>query len=278
MSSAPAIPAAEIYTWRSGSGLRPERPDQPAPAALLVADSWLVLDGQSRGLESHRSRFTRACTAAGGVAPLDVGGYWQAMLAVMPRTGAWFPRLELVSGEGGRRLRLQVRPAPARQSDVTVLARRGDPRRFPRRKGPDLGLLAELGRRAADAGAGEALLTTRSGIVLEGTRSGLLWWENDTLCVVDPALRRLRSVTVELIVRAATARGITVAPRRRRVADLAGREVWLVNALHGIRPVSAWVGSTIEPGAASRAEYWREWWEGAAVSLPDSRHFEIAAS
>ena len=38
---------------------------------------------------------------------------------------------------------------------------------------------------------------------------------------------------------------------------LSGCEVWLVNAVHGIRPVAAWSGGELQAGAATRAEGWQ---------------------
>ena len=43
------------------------------------------------------------------------------------------------------------------------------------------------------------------------------------------------------------------APRR---SELAGRETWLVSALHGIRAVTRWVGGR-RAGAATRAATWQ---------------------
>ncbi|GLY70564.1 aminotransferase class IV [Amycolatopsis taiwanensis] len=266
-------PATGLYAWRRGSGLRP---DGDEAARLLVADSWLVQDGASRGLDLHRARFTAGCAGTGEAKLSEVDSFWSAMLGLLPRRGDWFPRVELVSAADGHRLRLRVRPAPARTTEVAVWAGRGDPRAVPQRKGPDLDLLGGLRREAAEVGAGEALLTTPSGLVLESSQSGLLWWEDDTLCVPGPRLRVLPSVTVALIRRTAARQGITVAARRRRLADLAGREVWLANALHGIRPVSGWVGSTVEAGPSVRAPHWQRWWAAAAVALPrtPARPFE----
>lgn len=254
-----------LYAWQPDTGLRRDRPDR---ATLLAADSWLVQEGTCRGLDLHRARFTGACADAGSYQS-EVDGFWPDMLDLLPRTGNWFPRVELVRVPDGHRLRLRIRGAPPRAREITVWAGRGDPRAVPRRKGPDLELLNTLSHEAAEAGAGEALLTTPSGLVLEGSRSCLLWWEGTTLCVPDARLRVLPSITGALIRHAAAEQGITVASRRRRLPDLAGREVWLANALHGIRAVTAWIGSPITPGEAVRAPSWQRWWDAAAVPLPE---------
>jgi branched-subunit amino acid aminotransferase/4-amino-4-deoxychorismate lyase len=118
-------------------------------------------------------------------------------------------------------------------------------------------------------GADEALLTTRSGLVLEATNSSVLWWEGPCLCMPSPGLRILPGVTAGLIQESAARLGTRMGHRRRRVPDLAGCEVWLVNALHGIRTVSTWVGTSVVAGPALRAPEWQARLEGCAEPLPE---------
>ncbi|MEU6353979.1 aminotransferase class IV, partial [Streptomyces sp. NPDC047072] len=47
-------------------------------------------------------------------------------------------------------------------------------------------------------------------------------------------------------------------------------EVWLVNALHGIRPVTAWTGGPTKAGPATRATKWRGWLDEIMRPLPDN--------
>jgi len=121
-------------------------------------------------------------------------------------------------------------------------------------------MLGELRDQARAAGADDALLVTPTGELLESGTAGLIWWADDHLCVPDPALPVLPSVTARLIRAAAERQGVAVLPRAARLADLDGRETWLVNALHGVRPVTAWVGAAVTPGPADRAPGWRRWW------------------
>ena len=132
-----------------------------------------------------------------------------------------------------------------------------DPRIAPRTKGPDLARLGELRRRAIEMGADEALLTTSSGIVLEAAYCSLLWWEGDALCMPASSLPILPGVTSRLIRTLARKSGVPVLARKSRALDLHGCETWLVNALHGIRAVNSWVGTSIVAGPASRAEEWQ---------------------
>lgn len=237
---------------------------------LAVADSWLLRDGRVRGLVRHRERFLRACGHSGGPSLRQLVDFWRDVTAALPRTGEWFPRVEL--GAESRELRLLLRHAPPLGTGVRVWAAgQTDPRTVPRRKGPDLDILARVRQRASGAGADEAVLVAPSGVVLEGATSSLLWWEDDTLCLPSPQLPVLAGVTVGLIQERAQRTGVRVAHRERALADLDDREVWLVNALHGIRPVTEWTGGGTElplrAGSAVRAPEWRQWLEGLMEPL-----------
>ncbi|MEU9285877.1 aminotransferase class IV [Streptomyces sp. NPDC048275] len=263
----PAI-AEGLLAWSPGRGL------SSAPLSggrLLVADSWLLRDGRVRGFARHRERFLRACGDCGGPPLRRLVDFWQDMTAALPRTGEWFPRVELAPGAQEPELRLLLRPAPPLGSGLRVWAEgQLDPRTVPRRKGPDLDTLARVRRRASGEGAEEAVLITPSGVVLEGTTSSLLWWEDDTLCLPSPQLPVLAGVTAGLVQDRARQSGIRIAHRERTLADLDGREVWLVNALHGIRPVTGWMSPSERPMRAApavRAVEWRQWLDGIMEPL-----------
>jgi branched-subunit amino acid aminotransferase/4-amino-4-deoxychorismate lyase len=235
----------------------------------LIADSWLVADGRVRGLHRHRRRFFRGCIAVARVPRHQLHAFWNAVVRELPRRGRWFPRVELCAPPRAE-LRLRIRPAPPQGTAIRLWTWNGlDPRKAPRRKGPDLARLAEVRERARMKGADEALLTTRSGLVLEATTSSLLWWEGPYLCMPSPALTVLPGVTAHVLREIAGRSGTQVKYRRRRIRDLDGREVWLVNALHGIRPVTRWVGKSVVAGAAVRASEWQSRLEAEAEPLPE---------
>jgi branched-subunit amino acid aminotransferase/4-amino-4-deoxychorismate lyase len=265
----------DLLAWTTNEALvHDTETDDP----LLVADSWLVEDGCARGVELHRRRFTAACAEAAAVPDTMVAAFWRAALARLPRTGDLFPRAELLGGRRTR-LRIRIRQAPRRHSTIKAwVPDLADPRELPRRKGPDLERLAMLRSAAIAAGADDVLLTDQDGLLLESGTASLLWWEDDTtLCVPDPALPILAGVTARMIREHATRLGITVIHRQARLADLSGRETWLVNALHGIRPVTGWVGSPVVAGAAPRAPEWqRRWLDSATPVHARSRHPEPA--
>jgi branched-subunit amino acid aminotransferase/4-amino-4-deoxychorismate lyase len=220
---------------------------------LLVADSWLIDEGYARAPGAHWARFGGSCLAL-GVDRADLEGFRAAVSAALPMEGRWFPRVELTAA--GLALRIRRAPPPARDARV-IVGPPGDPRRQPRRKGPDLELLAGLRARAREHGADELLLCDARGALIEGALSSLLWWEGDALCTT-PDEHTLPGVTRTLLLAIARRRGVELRVRSPLPADLAGRETWLTSALHGIRVVSAWLAPSQEAGAASHAPAWRE--------------------
>lgn len=246
-----------LFVWTADDGLvQHTLTDDP----LLAADSWLVEAGNMRAFSWHERRFKAACHHAGGVSN-ELDAFWTAATDLLPRRGRWFPRVELTAAEPPQ-LRLRIRPAPDRASQVGVSGIPSrDQRRLPRRKGPDLPWLTNIRGTATKLGAEEALLTTPTGLLLEATTSSILWWEGDILCVPSPAMRLLPGITTSLIQHEARCRGLKVLPRRCHLADLSGREVWLVNALHGIRYVHQWIGGDIAVGQPKHLRAWSRWWE-----------------
>jgi branched-subunit amino acid aminotransferase/4-amino-4-deoxychorismate lyase len=226
---------------------------------LLAADSWLVDDGRVRAVERHWARFEATCREHGA----EPGALRAEVARAVPPRGRWFPRVELrADGE----LAFQVRPAPAREPTVVAwVADVADPRREPRRKGPDLERLAALRERAAAHGASEAVIADGDGRLLEGAFTSLLWWEGETLCAVPDDAPILPGITRALLLDLARAHATPVAQRRPRPQDLASRETWLVSALHGIRAVRAWANGGPPAGDAPRAGGWQRLLDGLAV-------------
>lgn len=225
---------------------------------LQVADSFLVANGKVRGIELHRERFVGSCAAVG----VPAAGFWDEQIGRLPAFGRWFPRFELrMSGE----LAVQLRPAPPIGGRVRVVVHEGpDPRTAPRVKGPDLELLGKL-KESAPHRADEILLLDQDGTVLEAAYSALAWWEDDTLCFPPSDRPLLPSVTAKLLRRIATTQDVAVAEHPITPAELqATSEAWLVNALHGIRPIHAWADSAIDPLPNSHAAAWQSHLESLA--------------
>ncbi len=251
--------ADSLLVWSEAAGLVSAPEQGSAHAPLLAADSWLLHHGAVRGLDLHASRFATACAEGGGVSAATVAAFWAAAVDQLPFTGTWFPRVELASRPRGR-LALRLRSAPPRFQQARVrVSDSVDPRLVPRRKGPDLGVLADWRQAAAAAGADDVLLRTTSGHVVETATSNLLWWADGALCLPSSSLPTLSGVTTRLVQQHARDCGIEVREVCCRLDEFAGRTVWIVNALHGIRYVSAWVGADIPVGPDIDSSLWRAW-------------------
>jgi branched-subunit amino acid aminotransferase/4-amino-4-deoxychorismate lyase len=244
--------------------------DRARPAAsagtgatdIAVAESFLVSDGRARGLELHRRRFERGCAEAGVRPERSLA----AVVAQLPRSGRWFPRIDVVAGG---EVQVTARPALPREPAVVAWVFDGaDPRRAPRRKGPDLGRLGALRSAAAGHGAGEALLCDGDRRLLEGAYTSLVWWEGDDLWAVPDDAPILDGVTRRLLLGLATSDGVEVRYRRPSPAALDGREVWLTSALHGIRAVApSDAPDCLRAGPAPRAAAWQARLEALAEPI-----------
>ncbi|GLY33589.1 aminotransferase class IV [Kineosporia sp. NBRC 101731] len=264
-----AIPPGPLL-WRGPGDFVPAtRPAGPGPP---VADSWLVDEGRCRGIEEHRARFVRSMSMMDAhppsVRPLTSGWvnrFMDDVLAVLPRSGRWFPRVDRTGDE----LTLWIRPAPDLSSEV-VLWGPGvpDPRIRPGVKGPDLPRLADLRRQAALVGAGEALLVSPAGTVLEGALSTVLWWRGDVLYSPPRSDAVLPGVTWGLLDGIAGAWGVETRHENVPPTALEGLETWSVSALHGIRAVTGWRGLDMKAGAACQAPAWQAALLALARPLP----------
>lgn len=268
MSSPAPAPAAVPALWRTGV-LEPREDCDVAPATLEVADSWLVVDGTVRGLELHRERFLGSIPRE-QANELGANAFWDAVIAALPRTGSWFPRVELREQLGAPQLLFRPRPAPALQRSLVLATHSGrDPRTAPSVKGPDLAAMVRLRTEAQSTGADEAVLLSPEGSLVEGATTSILWWEGAELCVVDRALARIPSTTERTILALAAALGIRVEERLARPEHLDGCEVWAVNALHGIRIVTAWHGGPETAEDPGRLARWRLRLDALRRTLPE---------
>lgn len=181
--------------------------------------------------------------------------------------GEAFPRLELWrTSDGETSYELSERPVPALGSTLQARVAGHIALDAPTRKGPGIELLGALNRKLG----AEALLTDVDGRVREGATTSLIYWADETDesgCVIEDA-NRVASVTESLILDAAQHRLIGIKPNRQRtgalhlgfptVAELQRAEVWAVNALHGIRPISSIDGVALPDPELTRLRWFRE--------------------
>ncbi|MDM4761800.1 aminotransferase class IV [Galbitalea sp. SE-J8] len=289
--------ASVTYRWRDGA-LEPLDWCDPTAVRVAAADSWLVDEGRALAIDLHRARFTdavRAASSAAGAAaaasassaaagsgrPAALGStpaaavtattadapgaeldaFWDAVIARIPRSGAWFPRVEWHAPSGA--LVYREREAPERRRSVVVATAPTDPRRHPSVKGPDLERMSALRTAVQPTGAGEAVILSplepggAGGFVVEGANSALVWWRGELLMGVPEEFDRVDSVTERALVGLAGALGVETHREAVTPAELDGCEVWTLSALHGPRIVTRWVDG---PGLAElpgRLDLWR---------------------
>jgi branched-subunit amino acid aminotransferase/4-amino-4-deoxychorismate lyase len=247
------------------------------PGQVRIVDSWLVAEGQVRAFEAHARRFSAACAELFGIETGQTREFMHAAAAWLPAQGRWFPRAELALAAGTPRLQLCIRPAPPSGRTVRLwLPAAPDTRTCPRIKGPDLDWLARQREAAVAAGADEAVLVSRAGRVLEGSTTSILWWRDDTLCAPGDEAGVLPGITRLILLDLAAAIGAPIVFSSPEPAELAGLEVWAVNALHGIRPVTGWVGADIEPGPVRRAARWQRYLDEFTAPIRTDRGKEPA--
>lgn len=239
-----------------GMVLHPLR--DPSTPRLLVADSFRVRRVGSgtevRGMQHHLARFCRTAWVASDHSLPGLGNFLDAAGRAIIEFGEGFPRLELWGDDAGsHELRVSLRPLPELRDEIDLVTVGALDLRHPERKGPNLDVLTKLSR---DLGA-EALLTSPAGTVREGGSTALVWWEGD-YPHVSASPRRVPSVAERLVREASAQYGRAMTPARITPSELAGFEVWAVNALHGIRSVSRIDGRSQPPPDSERLKRYRE--------------------
>jgi branched-subunit amino acid aminotransferase/4-amino-4-deoxychorismate lyase len=106
-------------------------------------------------------------------------------------------------------------------------------------------------------GADDTVLLTDDGYIIEGAYSAALWWRGEILCGPPAEFDRIDSVTARSVLTLARALGLDTHEEAVTPAELDGCEVWIVNALHGIRIVSRWVDGPELAEKPRRLEQWR---------------------
>jgi branched-subunit amino acid aminotransferase/4-amino-4-deoxychorismate lyase len=247
----------EIYRWHDAALHRSTGDALPA-GTVAVADSWLVTEGSTLALALHRTRFLDAVNTVSVTPHPDAAEFFDAAVALIPRHGAQFPRVELRTDSSSSEFVLRLREAPELNRSVVVASiAGGDPRTQPRIKGPDLEQMAEARSVAATVGAGEAVVLTDEGYVIEGAYSALLWWRGNILCGPLAEFDRVDSVTARSVLALANALGIETYDEAVTPTELEGTELWSLSALHGVRIVTGWVDGPALAELPGRLSTWR---------------------
>jgi branched-subunit amino acid aminotransferase/4-amino-4-deoxychorismate lyase len=237
--------------------------------AVLVADSFVVENGQAVALERHFDRFSRSTLASTDLSPDQLRDFLFWTAAAIPRTGVWFPKIECVRAKGGVVLRYIQRPCPPRSSAAILARATEDPRTSPTVKGPDLEALGELRKSVSKYGADEALIVDHSDTIVEGAWSSLVVWSDNgrALDITPTRFPRVQSVTESVVIDIARSQGVKVRARATKVNDLAGREAWVLSALHGIRVVTHLHQGPALTALPGRREGYQELWQRTATPL-----------
>jgi branched-subunit amino acid aminotransferase/4-amino-4-deoxychorismate lyase len=245
-----------IYRWHEDELVALDYCDM-TDTRVEVADSWLVTEGRALALGLHRDRFLSSMTAdARDSTRADV--FWDAAIALIPLEGDWFPRVELQRRGEGLLLVFRLRDSPARTNNlVEATWLDADPRTVPGIKGPDLETLTRVRTAVQSRGANEAVLLTEDGYIVEDSHGGLLWWRGDILCAPPDNFDRVDSVTVRSVLALAAALGVETYQEAVTPAEIAGTEVWSLNALHGIRIVTRWIDGPEVAQLPGRLATWR---------------------
>jgi hypothetical protein len=245
-----------IHRWHDGELIALDYCDM-TDTSIEVADSWLVTNGTALGLQLHRDRFLGSIP--GDLrSTLEAEVFWSTAIDAIPRTGDWFPRVELQRRPGSHLLVFRLRSAPDRTTNLAVTTwLDGDPRTAPWTKGPDLETMTRIRTTVQAVGATEAVILTGDGYVVEDSHGGLLWWRGEILCGPPADFPHVDSVTVRTVLTLATALGVETYQEAVTPSELADTELWSLNALHGIRIVTSWIDGPPVAQLKGRLALWR---------------------
>src|SRR5205823_11206905 len=172
------------------------------------------------------------------------------------------PLVRPFAGTGDAVLRVEVRDGRASVTvrdlpplDPPAVITASEPHRPYPHKTTERDCFADAGKEAEVAEADDALLLTHEGWVAEGTVWTVFWWEGDALHTpaldlgILPGIGRAR--VLELVER--------VVQGRYPAQELAGKSLFLTNAVRGIVPIASLDGVAVpaDPRTAELAErFW----------------------
>jgi branched-subunit amino acid aminotransferase/4-amino-4-deoxychorismate lyase len=214
-----------------------------------LIETMRVRDGRIPFLDHHLARLGRSVAELGLPGPTqDVA----ALVTPFAGTGNAVLRLEVLDG----RASVTVRELPLLAPPAVITA--SEPHQSYPHKTTERDCFTDAGREAEVAEADDALLLTPEGWVAEGTVWSVFWWDSDVLRTpaldlgILPGVGRTR--VLDLVQR--------VEQGRYRKQALAGRSLFLTNAVRGIVPIASLDGVPV-PADSRTAELARRFWPDA---------------
>ena len=217
-------------------------------AGYGLIETMRVRDGRIALLQGHLARLGRSLGQLGLPKPSqDVVALVQPFAA----TGEAVLRLEVRDG----RASVTVREPPTLAPPTLITA--SEPHQSYPHKTTERDCFTDAGREAEVAEADDALLLTPEGWVAEGTVWTVFWWDGDALRTpaldlgILPGVGRTR--VLELV---------KPDQGRYRKQALAGKSLFLTNAVRGVVPIASLDGVSV-PADSRTAELARRFWPDA---------------
>jgi len=219
-----------------------------------LIETMRVRGGRIPFLERHLARLERSLRELGLPKPSqDVA----ALVRPFAGIGEAVLRVDVCDG----RAMVTVRDLPALDPPVVITA--SEPHQPYPHKTTDRDAFADAAVEAEVAEADDALLLTHEGWVAEGTVWTLFWWDGDVVRTPAPDLGILpgigRARVLELAGGMGSARGAGGAEGRHPRAALAGKSLFLTNAVRGVVPIAALDGAPVPADRRTAELAWRFW-------------------
>ena len=215
-------------------------------AGYGLIETMRVRDGRIPFLDRHLARLARSVAELGLPRPKqDIA----ALVAPFSGTGNAVLRVEVLDG----RASVTVRDLPSLAPPAVITA--SEPHEPYPHKTTERDCFTDAGQEAEVAEADDALLLTPEGWVAEGTVWSVFWWDGDLLRTpaldlgILPGIGRAR--VLELVKRAEQG--------RYRKQALAGKSLFLTNAVRGIVPIASLDGVPV-PADPRTAELAQSFW------------------
>jgi branched-subunit amino acid aminotransferase/4-amino-4-deoxychorismate lyase len=215
-------------------------------AGYGLIETMRVREGRIALLDRHLIRLERSLRELGLPRPS------QDVAALVAPFAGMDEAVLRVDVQGGR-ASVTVRELPPLEPPVVITAsERHQPYLY---KTTERDPFLDAAQEAEAADADDALLLTREGWVAEGTVWTVFWWDGDAL--------RTPALELGILPGIGRARLLQVAPRveQGRYAEtaLAGKSLFLTNAVRGVVPIAMLDGASVPPDPRS-AELARRFW------------------